>query len=198
MKIEQRFVAVAHPQANGQVEVTNRTLVAGIKARLEKAKGNWAEELDSVLWSYRTSPKTATGEAPFNMVYGSAAVIPAEIGIESHRILTYDENQNIGLLRENLDLVEEVREDARIRSEKYKQQVRNAYNKKVQIRRFEKGDLVLRRADALKPTGKLDPNWEGPYVITEVLKGGAYELKDMEGKTLPRPWNISNLKKYYV
>lgn len=39
---------------------------------------------------------------------------------------------------------------------------------------------MLRRADALKSTGKLDPNWEGPYVVTEVLKGGAYELKDME------------------
>lgn len=60
MKIEQRFVDVAHPQANGQVKVTNRTLLEGIRARLEKAKGNWAEELDYVLWSYRTSPKTAT------------------------------------------------------------------------------------------------------------------------------------------
>lgn len=46
MKIEQHFVAVAHPQANGQVEVTNRTIIAGIKARLRKAKGNWTYELD--------------------------------------------------------------------------------------------------------------------------------------------------------
>ncbi|KAL0412083.1 UNVERIFIED_CONTAM: hypothetical protein Slati_3798000 [Sesamum latifolium] len=45
------------PQANGQVEVTNRVLVQGIKRRLERVGGNWAEELTSVLWAYRTTPE---------------------------------------------------------------------------------------------------------------------------------------------
>ncbi|KAL8499011.1 hypothetical protein ACS0TY_022101 [Phlomoides rotata] len=53
--------------------------------------------------------------------------------------------------------------------------------------RFEKGDLVLRRIDALKPTRKLDSNWEGPYLVTKVLAGGAYGLDDEEGRKLPRP-----------
>lgn len=60
LKIEQRFVSVAHPQANGQVEETNRNLLEGIKARLAEAKGKWAEALDSMLWSYRTSTRTPT------------------------------------------------------------------------------------------------------------------------------------------
>lgn len=88
--------------------------MAGIKARLNKAKG-WADKHDAVLWSYRTSPKTATVEAPFNLVYGSTAVIPAELLIESHRIRAYDENQNLGLLREILDLVGELRAEAKNR-----------------------------------------------------------------------------------
>lgn len=33
LKIEQRFVVVAHPQANGQVEVTNRTIMDEIRTR---------------------------------------------------------------------------------------------------------------------------------------------------------------------
>lgn len=33
-------MSVVHPQANGQVEVTNRTIVDGITAKLDKAKGN--------------------------------------------------------------------------------------------------------------------------------------------------------------
>lgn len=181
IKIEQRFASVVHPQANGQVEVTNRTIVDGIKARLNKAKGNWVEELESVLWAYRTSPRTATGEASFNLVYGSTTVVPVELKIESHRIIAYDENQNLGLLRENLDLVGKLRAEAKSIIDRYKQQMCDAYNKKVQTRRFIKGDLVLKRADALKPTGKLDPNWEGPYIVEEVLKDGAYQLKDMEG-----------------
>ncbi|KAL0454554.1 UNVERIFIED_CONTAM: hypothetical protein Slati_0794600 [Sesamum latifolium] len=66
---EQRFTTVAHPQANGQVEVTNRILVQGIKRRLERVGGNWAEELTSVLWAYRTTPRGSTGETPFTSIW---------------------------------------------------------------------------------------------------------------------------------
>ncbi|KAL0463347.1 UNVERIFIED_CONTAM: hypothetical protein Slati_0222300 [Sesamum latifolium] len=41
LHIRQKFTTVAHPQANGQVEVTNRILVQGIKRRLERVGGNW-------------------------------------------------------------------------------------------------------------------------------------------------------------
>lgn len=86
--------------------------MAGIKARLGKAKGNWADELDSVLWAYRTSPKTAIGEAPFSLVYRSTAVVPTEVEMESHRILNYNEHPNLGLLKENLDMIGELRKEA--------------------------------------------------------------------------------------
>ncbi|XP_073152936.1 uncharacterized protein [Henckelia pumila] len=55
MNIEQIFTSVAYPQWNGQVEVTNRTIVQALKTRLDTAKGKWVEELPSVLWSYRTT-----------------------------------------------------------------------------------------------------------------------------------------------
>ncbi|XP_077225223.1 uncharacterized protein LOC143858455 [Tasmannia lanceolata] len=42
--IEQKFTSVGHPQANGQVEVTNRTLLQGLKKRVENTRGLWAEE----------------------------------------------------------------------------------------------------------------------------------------------------------
>lgn len=44
---------------------------------------------------------------------------------------------------------------------------------------------------------KLAPNWEGPYRVTTVAEMGAYYLEDVEERLLPRPWNVSNLKKYY-
>lgn len=49
--ITQRFTSVAHPQTNGQTEVSNQTFINGIKKQPGKAKGNWAEELPTVLWS---------------------------------------------------------------------------------------------------------------------------------------------------
>ena len=49
LDIKNHYSSLAHPQANGQVEVTNRTLLKIIKTRLEGAKGIWLDELPSVL-----------------------------------------------------------------------------------------------------------------------------------------------------
>ncbi len=37
--IDHRFTSVAHPQTNGETEVTNRTILQGLKARLDQSKG---------------------------------------------------------------------------------------------------------------------------------------------------------------
>ena len=63
--VKNHYSSPAHPQANGQVEVTNRTLLKIIKTRLEGVKGIWPNELPSVLWAYRTTARTPTGETPF-------------------------------------------------------------------------------------------------------------------------------------
>ena len=57
----------------------NRSLLKIIKTRLEGAKGIWPEELSSILWAYRTTAGTPTGETPFWLTYGSETVILAEI-----------------------------------------------------------------------------------------------------------------------
>jgi len=77
--IKQVFASVEHPQTNGQVESTNRILLRGLKRRLEKAKGTWVEEVPRIVWAYHTTPQTSTMETPFNLVYGSDAVIQVEI-----------------------------------------------------------------------------------------------------------------------
>ncbi|KAL0295488.1 UNVERIFIED_CONTAM: hypothetical protein Sradi_6834000 [Sesamum radiatum] len=89
-----KFHLVSHPQADGEVEVTDRILVQGIKKRLDMAGSNCIEELTSVLWSYRTTPRVSTGENPFSLVYGTEALIPAELGIPSHRIMHFNGESN--------------------------------------------------------------------------------------------------------
>ncbi|XP_042490669.1 uncharacterized protein LOC122070553 [Macadamia integrifolia] len=46
--------SVAYPQSNGQAEAINRALLDGMMKQLDKEKAQWAEELLSMLWSYRT------------------------------------------------------------------------------------------------------------------------------------------------
>ncbi|KAL0281890.1 UNVERIFIED_CONTAM: hypothetical protein Sradi_7279400 [Sesamum radiatum] len=109
------------------VEVTNRILVQGIKRRLERVGENSTEELTSVLWAYRTTPRGSTGESPFTLVYGTEAIIPVELGIPSHRIM-HSQKITTTSLKENLDLLEELREKAFIHIQRYKNIMINAYN----------------------------------------------------------------------
>ncbi|KAL2251529.1 UNVERIFIED_CONTAM: Retrovirus-related Pol polyprotein from transposon [Sesamum indicum] len=118
--IKQFFTSVSNPQANGQTEVTNRTILQHLKTRLGNAKGAWVDELPSVLWAYRTTPRNPTGESPFNLTYGTDAVVPAKVGELSWRVKYYNPNCNEQGLRMNLDFVEEVREKAAVRAAMYK------------------------------------------------------------------------------
>ena len=61
-----------------------------------------------MLWAYRTTARTPTGEAPFWLTYGADAVIPAEIGLTSYRVQSYTEDKNEEAMRLQLDLVDEA------------------------------------------------------------------------------------------
>ena len=97
--IKNHYSSPAHPQANRQVEVTNRSLLKIIKTWLERAKGIWSDKLPSVLWAYRTTTRTPTGETPFRLAYGSEAIIPAEVGLTSYRVENYDKDKNEEAMR---------------------------------------------------------------------------------------------------
>ena len=134
--IRNHYSSSAHPQANGQVEVTNKTLLKIIKTRLEGAKGIWPEELPSVLWAYRTTVRTPTGETPFRLAYGADAVIPAEIGLTSYRVQSYTEGKNEEAMRLQLDLVDEVRAIAEQRLARYQNLMSKNYDSRVKHRDF--------------------------------------------------------------
>ena len=92
--MKNHYSSPSHPQANGQAEVVNRSLLKIIKTRLEEAKGVWPDELAGVLWAYKTTVRTPTGETPFKLAYGSEAVIPAEVYMASHRVGKYQAKEN--------------------------------------------------------------------------------------------------------
>ncbi|GKU98868.1 hypothetical protein SLEP1_g11806 [Rubroshorea leprosula] len=78
-QIEQRFASVAYPKSNGQAKAANKAILESLKEKVGFAKGTWTEDLPYTLWAYRTTHKTPTGETPFNLTYGSEAVVPVEV-----------------------------------------------------------------------------------------------------------------------
>ncbi|XP_072064481.1 uncharacterized protein [Arachis hypogaea] len=56
--IKHHFSLVEHPQTNGKPEAANQVMLQAIKKKLDKAKGQWAELVLEVLWSYNTTIST--------------------------------------------------------------------------------------------------------------------------------------------
>ncbi|XP_030923022.1 uncharacterized protein LOC115949897 [Quercus lobata] len=148
-KLRNHYSSPAHPQANGQAKVANLSLLKIIKTRLEGAKGVWPEELPGVLWAYRTTVRTPSGETPFKLAYRSEVVIPVEVHMANHRVMMYQDKDNEEQLRLNLDLVDKVRAEAEYKTAKYKNLMARQYDAMVKPRRFNIGDLVLRKARIL-------------------------------------------------
>nr|GEU59106.1 reverse transcriptase domain-containing protein [Tanacetum cinerariifolium] len=197
LNITQHFASVKHPQSNGLVERANRSLGEGIKARLGEGNKNWVEELPHVLWAHRTMVKSSHGDTPFSLTYGTEAVIPEEIRMPTYRNTTVDAVNNDEELRLNLDLLEERRERAAINEARSKSKMTKYYNSRVRSVAFQPGDFVYHSNDASHAAagGKLGLKWEGPYDVTDALGNGAYKLRSMEGTTLPRTSNVTNLKR---
>jgi len=95
----------------------------GLKRRLEKAKGVWAEEVPRIVWAYHTTPQTSTMETPFSLVYGSDAMNPVEIHESLPRFQNFVAEESNEERRVNLDLLDEAREKARIKAEAVKRRV---------------------------------------------------------------------------
>ena len=126
------FASIEHPRpSTGQVESANRVLLRGLKRRLEKAKGTWAEEVPRIVWAYHTTPHSTTRETPFTLVYGSGAMILVEIQESSPRFQNFVVEESNKERRVNLDLLDEVREEARIKDEALKRRVEYKHNSKL-------------------------------------------------------------------
>uniref|UniRef100_A0A2N9IY34 Uncharacterized protein n=1 Tax=Fagus sylvatica TaxID=28930 RepID=A0A2N9IY34_FAGSY len=166
--IRNHFSSPAYPQGNGQAESSNKIILNGIKKRLEEAKGRWVEELPTILWTFRTTPRSSTGETPYSLTYGVEAVIPLEVELSTLRSEEYDRDNNKLMLAKDLDLAQERRDLAMIRLASYQGDLKKRYGKSVIERILAPGDLVLRKVlgNRRDPTqGKLGANWEGPYQI---------------------------------
>jgi hypothetical protein len=103
--IQNYLSSLGHPQANNQVGAMNKTFMKTLKKKLEDKKGAWVDYLPEVLWSYRTTIQTPTGETPFSQAFGSEAVIPVEVGSVSFHVKHYNPDMNDEGIRLSLDML---------------------------------------------------------------------------------------------
>ena len=95
-----------------------------------------------------------------------------------------------------MDALEEEHDMAKARYAFYQQQARRYQSREVRAKTYNVDELVLRLPEK---KNKLKPEWEGPFVIDQVLTDGAYRLRDASNNRLePNPWNAARLQRFYA
>jgi hypothetical protein len=193
-----------YAQANGQVEVSNQSLIKLIKRKIDEHNRCWHEVLSEALWVHRISCHGAIKTLPYHLVYGQEVILPWEIMASSRRVefqndLTAEECA--ALMNDNIEDLTKLRLWSLEKIKENKARVVHAYNKKVKLKEFQVGDLIwevvlsLGTKDAAY--GKWSPNWHGPYRIDQVLPENAYMLEELDGVKFPVAVNGQHLKKYF-
>jgi hypothetical protein len=200
--IDVRYVSVAHPWANGQVERANGMVLDALKKWLHDAAnsrgGKWFKELPNALWGLRTQPSKPTGQSPYFRVYGSEAILPADVIWDSLAVEHYDEGISEDNRRVDIDGLEEACCAALVQSARYLEGIRRYHDRNVKERSFNVGDLVLRRIQNTEGLHKLSSPWEGPFTVTKVTGPGSYRLQTLEGEDVNNSWNVDQLCRFYA
>jgi hypothetical protein len=98
-------------------------ILDALKKRLyrenDKAPRRWVKELPAVVWGLRTQPSHNTGASPYFMVYGTKAVLPADIAFRSPRVENFDEDRSDQAHELKVNCSEERWLDSCVRTAKY-------------------------------------------------------------------------------
>ena len=137
------------------------------------------------------------------MVYGSQAVLPIEVEIQSLRVLVetkvLEEDWMKGRYKQ-LALIDEKRARTQYHAQGYQKRIAKAFNKKVKHRNLKKGDLVLKvlRDETFNPRGKMKPRWSGPFIIKKIMLISATRIIDLDGEEMLCPINMDRLRRYNI
>ncbi|RWW82490.1 hypothetical protein BHE74_00009049 [Ensete ventricosum] len=127
--------------------------------------------------------------SPYSLAFGIEVVLAPEVIFITLRIENFTTETSEAGLREKLDMLEERKAKAHIKTLHYERAIARLYNRRIQPRPIGMRDLVLRKVEGSDPGcthEKLASRWEGLYCVTRVVQDETYTLSIMKGKTLPQ------------
>eukprot|EP00253_Pinus_taeda_P034831 PITA_34831 len=139
-KIKHKTSTPYHPQANGQVEVTNRALEVILTKLVSSTRKDGAVE---ATWAYNTTWKTTTGFTPYELVYGKKALLSIEFECNTLRMATQLELDLSHAKRERLlqlNGLDEQRLQTLLHIEVVQPQRKIWHEKNIKEKQFQEGD----------------------------------------------------------
>lgn len=160
LNIEKLNTTPYHPQTNGALERSHRTLTDYIKSFIDKDIRNWDTLLPYYMLCYNSTEHTSTNYPPFQLMFGREFVSPSSFKTVDP-LYNYDDyyftikncfQRSWQIGKANID--------------KSKQRSKIQYDKKTHVENLHIGDQVLIQNNQTK--NKLDCKWLGPYEIQAI------------------------------
>ncbi|KAL4107103.1 hypothetical protein QTP88_018535 [Uroleucon formosanum] len=145
-----------HPQTNGSLERSHRTLTEYLRHYVDKKLNNWDEYLPYAFFVYNSTEHTSTGYQPYSLLYGRRLEIPIKLSHEPEPRYNYDNYY--------FDLKQKMQESHKIAKEnliKRKVKSKQIYDNNENSIEIHVKDQILLRDKTQK--NKLNPLWIGPY-----------------------------------
>lgn len=187
----------AHPQTDGQTEVSNRSIKAMLRHYVNEQQSDWHKYLDLVEFAYNSSRHTSTRTSPFMLAYG---VQPRGLTLDTpgHQAMPAitSATAKIKHMHELLHSAKENMELVQARSSVYHDKGRAELSLAV-------GDKVMIHRSLYKPsymatssTNSLDNNWVGPYKVAASVGPNAYRLDLPQDAKIHPVVSVAKLRKY--
>jgi len=141
---------------------------------MDEDQMDWDEWIPFAMFTYNTTPHTATGYTPFELLYGHQTDLPTALTKPPKPTYNYDDYAQ--QLKERLRATNRLARE-HVKDEKIKAKLQ--YDKKAREIIFKVGDKVLINDETLRRgrSKKLESLWTRPYKIIEKHSEVNYTVK---------------------
>lgn len=177
LNVQHVKVAVASPQANGQVERMNRTLT-GILSKISEPlqHANWAGQLRLVEFAFNNTVSRSIRTTPSMLLFGVH-----QRGPTVDHLSEYLDEKGLNPVPRDLPQSREEASEAIRASQDYN--LRRFAETHRPACAYQRGDfVVIRNVDTtVGANKKLLPRYRGPYLVHKVLPNDRYVVRDIDG-----------------
>uniref|UniRef100_A0A2S2QRJ0 RNA-directed DNA polymerase n=1 Tax=Sipha flava TaxID=143950 RepID=A0A2S2QRJ0_9HEMI len=147
-----------HPQANGALERSHRTLAEYLRHYVDTDQQNWDTYIPYAMFAYNSSVHRSTGKQPYELLYGRTLRVPTSIAKPLEPRYNYEDYH--AELRSKLQQAHQI---ARERLIQNKHRTKDKYDSFAKPITIHIGDKVLLQNRTRQ--GKLSSKWLGPYPV---------------------------------
>lgn len=161
LKIEKINTTPYHPQSNGGLERSHRTLVEYLRHYVDSHHSNWDDYIAYAMFVYNTTVHTTTNYQPYELVYGFPASVPHTLSRTPSVVYNYDDYAVE--IKQKLQESHRIVRDTIISSKEKSKEKYDINNCQLEV---NVGDKVWIKNHNQK--GKLGSKWLGPFPVTSL------------------------------